>query len=111
MGPPCRLRSQNRRNRFVSVSYSMVMELHQLRYVVAVAEEANFTRAAERVHVPQPGVSAQIRRPARELGHELFDRPGRSLRLTTVGESVLPHARAALDAVAALRHAVDDVGG
>jgi DNA-binding transcriptional LysR family regulator len=87
------------------------MELRQLEYLIAVAEEANFTRAAERVHVAQPGVSAQIRRLERELGHELFDRSGRTVRLTAVGEAVLPHARAALAAVAGVRTAVDEVSG
>src|SRR4051794_19484063 len=82
------------------------MELRQLEYLVAVAEEANFTRAAERVHVAQPGVSAQIRRLERELGQDLFDRTGRSVRLTEVGAAVLPYARAALAAVARARLAV-----
>jgi DNA-binding transcriptional LysR family regulator len=64
------------------------MELHQLEYLVAVAEEASFTKAAARVHVAQPGVSAQIRRLERELGHELFDRSGRSVRPTDTGAVV-----------------------
>src|SRR6478736_5642684 len=58
------------------------MELHQLEYFVAVAEEASFTRAASRVHVAQPGVSAQVRRLESELGQQLLDRSGRSVRLT-----------------------------
>jgi DNA-binding transcriptional LysR family regulator len=64
------------------------MELHQLEYLVAVAEEASFTKAAARVHVAQPGVSAQIRRLEQKLGHELFDRSGRSIRLTDTGAAV-----------------------
>jgi DNA-binding transcriptional LysR family regulator len=87
------------------------MELRQLQYFVAVAEEQNFTRAAEKVHVAQPGVSAQIRRLERELGQELFDRSGRAVRLTEVGEAVLPYARAALAAVAGARQAVDELTG
>ncbi|MCQ4041209.1 LysR family transcriptional regulator [Streptantibioticus rubrisoli] len=87
------------------------MELRQLEYFVAVAEEAGFTRAAARVHVAQPGVSAQIRRLERELGQELFDRSGRTVRLTEVGAAVLPYARAALDAVAGVRLAVDELTG
>ncbi|MBX8688417.1 LysR family transcriptional regulator [Mycobacterium sp. 20091114027_K0903767] len=86
------------------------MELRQLEYFVAVAEEANFTRAAERVHVAQPAVSAQIRHLERELGQELFDRSRRAVRLTAAGAAVLPHARAALAAVTAARAAVDELG-
>ncbi|WP_461026474.1 LysR family transcriptional regulator, partial [Streptomyces sparsus] len=87
------------------------MELHQLRYFVAVAEERSFTRAAERLHVAQPGVSAQIRRLERELGQELLDRSGRAVRTTAVGAAVLPHARAALDAVRGVRLAVEELTG
>ncbi len=50
------------------------MELRQLEYFVAVAEEGSFTRAAAAVHVSQPGVSAQIGRLERELGQALLDR-------------------------------------
>jgi DNA-binding transcriptional LysR family regulator len=82
-----------------------------LEYFVAVAEEANFTRAAERVHISQSGVSAQVRALESELGAELFDRSARAARLTTAGAAALPYARAALDAAAALRQAVDDVNG
>jgi len=87
------------------------MELHQLEYLVAVAEEGSFTRAAERVHVAQPGVSAQIGRLERELGQQLFDRTGRAVRLTEVGAAVLPYARAALGAVGGARQAVDELTG
>src|SRR5919198_83038 len=87
------------------------MELRQLEYLVAVAEEASFTRAAERVHVAQPGVSAQVRRLERELGQDLLDRSERTVRLTDVGAAVLPYARAALDAVAGARSAVDEMTG
>ena len=87
------------------------MELHQLEYFVAVAEEASFTRAASRVHVAQPGVSAQVRWLESELGQQLLDRSGRSVRLTEVGSAVLPFARAALDAVASARLAVDELAG
>ncbi|MDT5326170.1 MAG: hypothetical protein QOF25_3322 [Mycobacterium sp.] len=85
------------------------MELRQLEYFVAVAEEANFTWAAARVHVAQPAVSAQIARLERELGQRLLDRSRRETRLTAAGEAVLPHARAALNAVADVRVAVDEL--
>lgn len=85
------------------------MELRQLEYFVAVAEEANFTRAAERVHISQSGVSAQIRRLENDLGATLIDRSGRTAGLTTAGEAALEHARAALASANAVREAVDDV--
>ncbi|MFI9274512.1 LysR family transcriptional regulator [Kitasatospora sp. NPDC052896] len=87
------------------------MELRQLRYFVTVAEEANFTRAAARLHVAQPGVSAQIRLLERELGQELLDRSGRAVRPTEVGAAVLPYARAALAAVDGARQVVDEFAG
>jgi DNA-binding transcriptional LysR family regulator len=87
------------------------MELRQLEYFVAVTEERNFTRAAAKVHVAQPGVSAQIRRLERELGQQLLDRSGRTVRLTEVGAAVLPYARAALAAVEGARLAVDELTG
>jgi DNA-binding transcriptional LysR family regulator len=87
------------------------MELRQLAYLVAVVEEANFTRAATRVHVAQPGVSAQIRRLEKELGQPLIDRSARPLRPTPAGNAVLPHARAALAAASAARTAVDELAG
>src|SRR6201992_1457561 len=87
------------------------MELRQLEYFVSVAEEANFTRGAERSHVSQSGISAQIRQLERDLGAELFDRSRRSVALTTAGEAAVGHARAVLAATAALRQAVDEVNG
>ncbi|MGV0744747.1 LysR family transcriptional regulator [Mycolicibacterium sp. XJ870] len=85
------------------------MELRQLEYFVAVTEEANFTRAAARVHVAQPAVSAQIARLERELGQPLLDRSRREVRLTAAGQVVLPYARAALDAVRQAKTAVDEL--
>jgi DNA-binding transcriptional LysR family regulator len=85
------------------------MELRQLEYFVAVAEEANFTRAAQRVHVAQPAVSAQIQRLERELGQPLLDRSRRMVRLTAAGEATLPYAKAALVAVADIRTAIDEL--
>ncbi len=87
------------------------MELRQLEYFVAVVEEANFTRAAERVHISQSGVSAQIRQLEHELGATLLDRSGRTATLTAAGAAALGHARAALAATAAVRESVDQVQG
>ncbi|WP_237694249.1 LysR family transcriptional regulator [Streptomyces sp. SID2563] len=85
------------------------MELRQLEYFVAVAEEQNFTRAAERVHISQSGVSAQIRRLEQELGADLFDRSARTVVLTVAGKAALAHARAALAAAGAVGQSVDEV--
>jgi DNA-binding transcriptional LysR family regulator len=85
------------------------MELRQLEYLVAVAAEANFTRAAERLHVAQPAVSAQIQKLERELGQPLLDRSKRTVRLTAAGEAVLPSATAALAAVADVRRSVEEL--
>ncbi|EWC64081.1 Chromosome initiation inhibitor [Actinokineospora spheciospongiae] len=87
------------------------MELRQLEYFVAVVEAGGFTRAAERVRVAQPGISAQIRKLEREFGQPLLDRSARVVRLTEAGEAVLPHARAALGAVEDARLAVDELVG
>jgi DNA-binding transcriptional LysR family regulator len=87
------------------------MELRQLEYFIAVAEEANFTRAAERVHISQSGVSAQIRALEHDLGATLIDRSGRTATLTTAGAAALEHAHAILASVKAVRQAVDDVTG
>lgn len=89
----------------------MVMELRQLQYFVAVVEEANFTRAAARLHLAQPGVSAQIRQLERELGQQLLDRSGRTVTPTRIGAAILPYARAALAAVEGVRHTVDEFTG
>jgi DNA-binding transcriptional LysR family regulator len=87
------------------------MELRQFEYFVAVADEASFTRAAEKLHVAQPGVSAQIRQLEQELGQVLFDRSGRTVRVTEVGAAVLGYARDALGAASGARLAVDEFTG
>ena len=72
------------------------MELHQLRYFSAVADTGSFSRAAEKCHVSQPSLSQQIQKLESELGGRLFDRLGRSVRLTGLGEAFLPRARSVL---------------
>ena len=72
------------------------MELHQLRYFCAVAETGSFSRAAEQSHVSQPSLSQQILKLEDELGARLFDRLGRSVRLTELGKTFLPRAHAVL---------------
>jgi DNA-binding transcriptional LysR family regulator len=87
------------------------MEMRQLEYFIAVAEEANFTRAAQRVHISQSGVSAQIRQLEHDLGATLIDRSGRTATLTAAGSAALPHARAVLASAGAVQQAVDAVNG
>ncbi|MGY0024618.1 LysR substrate-binding domain-containing protein [Streptomyces sp. cg35] len=84
------------------------MDVHgrDLRYFAAVAEELNFTRAAERLYVSQPALSKQIRMLERQLGAELFVRDRRAVRLTGVGAALLPHARGVLAAWEAAEEAV-----
>ena len=74
------------------------MELKQLRYFVAVAEEGHFGRAAEKLHRSQPPVSAQIGRLERELGAQLLARTTRSVELTPAGEVFLAKAKRVLAA-------------
>lgn len=85
------------------------MELRQLRYFLAVAEELNFGRAAERMHIVQPAISQQIQRLERELGVALFERSTRRVSLSEAGHRLVPRARAVLAAEDAARASVDSV--
>lgn len=87
------------------------MELRTLRYLLAVAEEGHFTRAAERCFVSQPALSQQIRKLEDELGEVLLDRSTTPVRLTAAGEVVVAHARRILAELEAMRVALDELQG
>jgi LysR family transcriptional regulator, transcription activator of glutamate synthase operon len=79
------------------------MELRQLRYLLALAQELSFTRAAVRANVAQPALSRQIRRLEDELGTALVDRTSRRVQLTAAGHRLVAHATAILDEVESAR--------
>lgn len=87
----------------------MGLELRHLRYLLAVAERGNFSRAAEDLHVSQPTLSQQVKQLERIVGVQLLDRTGRSVRLTDAGETYVHYARRALRDLAAAERAVLDV--
>ncbi|MGF1427003.1 LysR family transcriptional regulator [Kitasatospora sp. LaBMicrA B282] len=70
--------------------------LRQLEYLVTIVDEGSFTRAAERLHITQPGLSHQFQALEREIGGPLLERLPRTVRPTPAGRAMLPHARAAL---------------
>jgi DNA-binding transcriptional LysR family regulator len=81
-----------------------------LRYFVAVAEERNFTRAAERLHIAQPPLSRQMQQLEEMLGVELIEKGSRPLRLTEAGQFFLAHARPLLDQMRDLKTMTQRVG-
>jgi LysR family transcriptional regulator, hydrogen peroxide-inducible genes activator len=84
------------------------MEVHQLRYVCAIADTGNFSRAAERCQISQPSLSQQVLKLEEELGTKLFDRLGRSIRLTEAGRAFIPRARTILEQMEAARSSAAD---
>lgn len=86
------------------------MELRHLRYFVAVAEERNFTRAAERLHIAQPPLSRQIQQLEEYLGVALIEKGSRPLKLTEAGQFFLAHAKPLLDQVRDLKAMTQRVG-
>jgi DNA-binding transcriptional LysR family regulator len=87
------------------------MELRQLRYLVALADEHHFTRAAGRLHIAQPALSQQIRRLEDEVGVALVDRTTRHVSLTPAGEMLVGRARRALAEVDAAAAELSELAG
>ena len=83
------------------------MEIHQLRYFLAVVKAGSFVAAAEQEGVAQPSLSQQIKKLESSLGVPLFDRLGRSVKLTAYGEAFQPEAEAVLLQVHRARRAID----
>ena len=84
------------------------MEMHQLRYTVAVARAGNFSRAAEQCRVAQPSLSQQIQKLEDELGERLFDRLKSGVKLTPAGEIFLPRAVRILEEAESARREMRD---
>ncbi|MBL4575055.1 MAG: LysR family transcriptional regulator [Opitutaceae bacterium] len=84
------------------------MEIHQLRYFIAIVDTGTFTRAAEKCHVAQPSLSQQIIKLEDELGQKLFHRLGRRVELTGAGEFFVGKARGILLEIENTQHELDD---
>lgn len=87
------------------------MEIHQLRYFLAVAHTGNFSRAAEICHVAQPSLSQQIGKLERELKERLFDRERHGAVLTEAGERLLPRAERILEELQMAQEEIRDLAG
>src|SRR6266699_4496593 len=87
------------------------MEIHQLRYFIAVVDEGSFSRAAAREHVAQPSLSQQIQKLEAEMGEQLFDRLPRLVVVTEAGKCLLEYARKILAEIADARRCVDELKG
>ena len=84
------------------------MELHQLKYFVAVAETGGFSKAAKRCYVAQPSLSQQIIKLENELGQQLFERLSRKIILTEAGKALLPRAKLILKETGSIKSAILD---
>src|ERR1700757_4176782 len=85
------------------------MEIHQLRYFVAVADEGNFSRAAAKVRVAQPSLSQQIRKLEAEIGQPLFDRLPGLVTLAEGGRFFIDYERQILASIGDARRCVDEL--
>lgn len=84
------------------------MDLRQLEYIIAIAEEGNITRAAERVFISQPALSQVLKKLENSLGSPLFVRDGKSVKPTTAGKIYLNGARAILNIAKAMERNLNE---
>lgn len=84
------------------------MTLTELRYVVTLARERHFGRAAERCHVSQPTLSVAVKKLEDELGIPLFERSKNSIRVTETGKRIIDQAQRVLDQVGVIRDMAQD---
>ncbi len=85
------------------------MELRQLQYVIRIAEEMNFSRAAEKLHIAQPSLSQQLSKLEKELGVLLFQRSTNSVEMTHAGTVFVEKARKVIDQVEQIKQEMDDI--
>lgn len=85
------------------------MDIRQLQYVVQLAENKNFSRAAEKLHIAQPSLSQQLAKLEKEIGVQLFQRDTSSVNLTHAGEVFVDRAQKILDLVEQLKNEMDDI--
>ncbi|QAY66112.1 LysR family transcriptional regulator [Paenibacillus protaetiae] len=85
------------------------MELRQLQYVIQIAKEKNFSRAAEKLHIAQPSLSQQLSKLEQEIGVLLFRRTTNSVELTQAGQAFVDKSQTILDAVEQLKQEMDDM--
>ena len=85
------------------------MEMHQVRYFLAAAEELNFSRAARRCDVSQPTLSRAIKSLEAELGGDLFRREGKNTHLSELGQMVRPHLEMVFNASANAKRVSQDL--
>lgn len=85
------------------------MELRQLNYVIQIALEKNFSRAAEKLHIAQPSLSQQLSKLEQEIGVMLFRRTTNSVELTQAGQVFVNKSQEILDAVEQLKQEMDDM--
>jgi len=94
----------------ICFSYEVGMSLRHIHYFLAVAKHQSFTRAAAVLHVSQPALSQRVKQLEEDLGAPLFDRSGKTTRLTDAGEAYFHYAHRALRDLEEGKRAIHDVG-